>query len=151
MVRIGEIGRGSIAEALELRIGTRILKVNGERVKDGLDFMFRTADEEIELEAVDPGGGRVVYEISRDPSEPLGIVPARDKIRECANECVFCFIDGNPPGHASPFGSATTTSASRSRTGATSRSPISGRAAFAASSTSAFRRSTSASTPPIPR
>ncbi len=98
MVRIGEIGRGSIAEALELRIGTRILKVNGERVKDGLDFIFRTAEEEIELEAVDPGGGRVVYEISRDPSEPLGIVPARDKIRECANECVFCFIDGNPPG-----------------------------------------------------
>ena len=98
MVRIGEIGRGSIAEELELRIGTRILTVNGERVRDGLDFMFRTAEEEIELEAVGPDGGRVVYEISRDPSRSLGIVPDRDKIRECANECVFCFIDGNPPG-----------------------------------------------------
>ena len=103
MVRIGEVGRGSIAEALELRIGTRILTVNGERVRDGLDFMFRTAEEEIELEAVGPDGVRVVYEISRDPSEPLGIVPARDKIRECANECVFCFIDGNPPGARDPL------------------------------------------------
>ena len=103
MIRIGEIGPGSIAEALELRIGTRILTVNGERVMDGLDFVFRTADEEIELEAVEPGGGRVVYEISRDPSEPLGIVPARDKIRECANECVFCFVDGNPPGAREPL------------------------------------------------
>lgn len=103
MVRIGEIGRGSIAEALELRIGTRILTVNGERVRDSLDFMFRTAEEEIELEAVGPDGGRAVYEISRDPSESLGIVPARDKIRECANECVFCFIDGNPPGAREPL------------------------------------------------
>lgn len=103
MVRIGEIGRGSIAEALELRIGTRILTVNGERVRDSLDFMFRTAEEEIELETVAPDGGRVVYDIARDPSESLGIVPARDKIRECANECVFCFIDGNPPEAREPL------------------------------------------------
>ncbi len=33
----------------------------------------------------------------------LGIVPERDKIRECANECVFCFIDGNPPGARDPL------------------------------------------------
>lgn len=103
MVRIGEIGQGSIAEALELRIGTRILTVNGERVRDSLDFMFRTAEEEIEMETVGPDGGRVVYEIARDPSESLGIVPARDKIRECANECVFCFIDGNPPDARRPL------------------------------------------------
>ena len=103
MVRIDEIGAGSIAEALEIRVGSRILKVNGERVRDSLDFMFRTAEEEIELEAVGPGGRRAVYEISRDPSESLGIVPARDKIRECANECVFCFIDGNPPGARDPL------------------------------------------------
>ena len=103
MVRIGEIGQGSIAEALELRIGTRILTVNGERVRDSLDFMFRTAEEEIELEAVGPDGDRVVYEIAREPSESLGIVPARDKIRECANECVFCFIDGNPPDARDPL------------------------------------------------
>ena len=103
MVRIGEIGPGTIAEALELRIGTRILTVNGERVRDGLDFMFRTAENEIELEAVDPDGSPIVYRISRDPSERLGIVPARDKIRECANECVFCFIDGNPPDAREPL------------------------------------------------
>ena len=103
MVRIGEIGKGSVADALELRIGTRILRVNGERVRDSLDFMFRTAEEEIELEAVGPDGNHVVYEIFRDPAETLGIVPARDKIRECANECVFCFIDGNPPGARAPL------------------------------------------------
>ncbi len=103
MVRIGEIGSGSIAEALELRIGTRILTVNGERVRDSLDFWFLAAEDELELGAVDPDGNPVVYTLSRDPSESLGIVPARDKIRECANECVFCFIDGNPPEARAPL------------------------------------------------
>lgn len=103
MVRIAEVGEGSIAEALELRIGSRILTVNGARVRDGIDFAFLTAEEELELEVVDPDGTAFVCEISRDPSESLGIVPARDKIRECANECVFCFIDGNPPGARDPL------------------------------------------------
>ena len=103
MVRIAEVGRGSIAEALELRIGTRVVSVNGARVRDGLDFAFLTAEEELELEVVDPDGAAFVCEISRDPSESLGIVPAPDKIRECANECVFCFIDGNPPGARDPL------------------------------------------------
>ena len=103
MVRIAEVGEGSIAEALELRIGSRVLTVNGARVRDGIDFAFLTAEEELELEVVDPDGTAFVCEISRDPSESLGIVPARDKIRECANECVFCFIDGNPPGARDPL------------------------------------------------
>ena len=106
LVRIGEVGEGSIAEALELRIGTRILKVNGVRVRDSLDFHFLTTGAELELEAEDPDGVPLVCEISRDPSDPselLGIVPARDKIRECANKCVFCFIDGNPPDARAPL------------------------------------------------
>lgn len=98
MVRIAEIASGSLGEALELRIGTRILSVNGVVVRDSLDFAFRTAEARLELETVDPAGHAMVYDVERDLSEPLGIVPAPDKIRECANACVFCFIDGNPPG-----------------------------------------------------
>ena len=98
MVRIAAIESGSIAEELELEIGTRIVRINGQRVRDGIDLTFFLADPEIELEAVSPEGETVVYEVSRDPGEPLGIVPAPDTVRECANKCVFCFIDGNPPG-----------------------------------------------------
>ncbi len=98
MVRIAEIESGTIADELELQIGTRIVRINGERVRDGIDLAFMLAEADIELEAVSPSGERVVYEIEREPGQALGIVPAPDKIRECANECVFCFIDGNPPG-----------------------------------------------------
>lgn len=97
MVRIGKIESGSIAEALDLTIGTRIVRINGERVRDAIDLTFLGADVELEIETVDPEGVHQVLEIVRDAGDSLGIVPAPDKIRECSNECVFCFIDGNPP------------------------------------------------------
>jgi putative radical SAM enzyme (TIGR03279 family) len=98
MVRIADIENGSIADELQLEIGSRIIRINGERVRDGIDLTYLLADPELELETLTPGGDPVVYEVSRDPAEPMGIVPAPDKVRECANECVFCFIDGNPEG-----------------------------------------------------
>lgn len=103
MVRIAEIVAGSLGEALQLQIGTRVLRVNGERVRDSLDFAFRAADARLELETVCPAGEVVVHEVERDVDEPLGIVPDRDKVRECANACVFCFIDGNPPDARAPL------------------------------------------------
>jgi len=98
VVRIAEIEAGSIADELHMEIGTRIVRINGERVRDGIDLTFLLADSELALEAVTPEGEPIVYEIEREPGEPLGIVPEPDTIRECANKCVFCFIDGNPPG-----------------------------------------------------
>ena len=98
MVRIAEIEAGSIAEELSLEIGTRIVRINGERVRDGIDLTFLLADTALELETVTPAGEAVVYDIEREPGTRVGIVPAPDTIRECANKCVFCFIDGNPEG-----------------------------------------------------
>ena len=96
MVRIAEVESGSIADELKLEIGTRIVRINGRRVRDGIDLAFLLGDPELALEAVSPAGERFLYEIERDPGTPLGLVPEPDKIRECANKCVFCFIDGNP-------------------------------------------------------
>ncbi len=96
MVRIAEIEVGSIAEELHLKIGTRIVRINGQRVRDGIDLTYLLADSELELETLSPAGTREFLEIHRGEGEALGIVPAPDTIRECANKCVFCFIDGNP-------------------------------------------------------
>jgi putative radical SAM enzyme (TIGR03279 family) len=98
VVRIAEIEAGSIADELSLEIGTRIVRINGELVRDGIDLTFLLSDTELELEAVSPAGETVLYEIEREPGSPVGIVPEPDTIRECANKCVFCFIDGNPEG-----------------------------------------------------
>ena len=96
MVRIAEIEAGSIADELSLEIGSRIVRINGEPVRDGIDLTYLLSDESIALETVSPSGETSVYEFERCSGASVGIVPTPDVIRECANECVFCFIDGNP-------------------------------------------------------
>jgi hypothetical protein len=65
VVRIAAIESGSIAEELELEIGTRIVRINGQRVRDGIDLTFLLADPEIELETLSPEGESVVYEVTK--------------------------------------------------------------------------------------
>src|SRR5512135_1301376 len=99
MVRIAEILPGSIADELALEIGSRVVRINGTAVRDALDFRFLEVDGELEVEIAPAAGGEpVVYEIEKDAGETLGIVPAADVVRQCANRCVFCFVDGNPEG-----------------------------------------------------
>jgi putative radical SAM enzyme (TIGR03279 family) len=99
MIRIAEILPGTIAAELQLEIGSRIIRINGEPVRDTIDFRFLEADGTLEVEIAPAAGGLAeIYEIEKDPGEALGVIPAADAIRECANKCVFCFVDGNPAG-----------------------------------------------------
>ena len=97
MVRIAHVVPDSIASDLRLEIGSRIVRINGELVRDAIDYRFLEVDGTLELEVVTPGCQSTIFEIEKDAGEPLGIVPAADSVRQCSNKCVFCFIDGNPP------------------------------------------------------
>ena len=99
MVRIAAVAPDSIASDLHLEIGSRVVRINGELVRDAIDYRFMEVEGLLELEVAAPGcDGPVVYEIEKEAGESLGIVPAADPVRQCANKCVFCFIDGNPTG-----------------------------------------------------
>jgi len=98
MVRIANVIPESIAEELRLEIGSRIVRINGAPVRDAIDYRFLEADALLELEIQPLSGEPVIYEIEKDPGEALGIVTEPDVVRQCANKCVFCFIDGNPAG-----------------------------------------------------
>ncbi len=99
MVRIAEILPDSIAAALALEVGSRIVRINGQLVRDVVDLRFLEADSALDVEVAPAAGADVVvYEIEKEPDEGLGIVPAPDAVRQCANKCVFCFVDGNPEG-----------------------------------------------------
>jgi putative radical SAM enzyme (TIGR03279 family) len=98
MVKIAQVLPGSIAEELQLEIGSRIVRINGELVRDVIDYRFLEADALIEMEIAPPSGEAVIYEIEKDAGEALGVITAPDTVRQCANKCVFCFVDGNPDG-----------------------------------------------------
>lgn len=103
MVRVKSVQDASIAEELGIVAGTELLTVNGRELADFLDWEFLTADEELVIEARQPDGEQVVYEIERDDSEPLGVELEPPVVRRCANRCEFCFIEGLPQGLRKPL------------------------------------------------
>ena len=98
MVRVSRIDQKSIADALGIQPGTELLTVNGRPLADFLDWEFLTADEELAIEARQPDGEQVIYELERLDGEPLGISLEPPTVRRCANRCEFCFIEGLPAG-----------------------------------------------------
>ncbi|NLZ49124.1 MAG: DUF512 domain-containing protein [Clostridiales bacterium] len=99
--KISAIQPGSIAEELELEVGDVILTINGNEVKDIIDYRFLMADEYVELEVQKADGEVWVYEVEKDYDEKLGVEfenSMMDQAKSCSNKCIFCFIDQLPPG-----------------------------------------------------
>ena len=83
--------------------GTELLSVNGRAVADFLDWEFLTADDTLVIEARQPDGEAVVYELDRPEGEGLGVELEPPTVRQCANRCEFCFIEGLPEGLRRPL------------------------------------------------
>ncbi|HEY8851514.1 MAG TPA: DUF512 domain-containing protein [Gemmatimonadaceae bacterium] len=103
MVKVSRIDPNSIADALGIQPGTELLTVNGRPLADFLDWEFLTADEELAIEARQPDGEQIIYELERLDGEPLGISLEPPSVRRCANRCEFCFIEGLPAGLRKPL------------------------------------------------
>ena len=103
MVKVSRIDQNSIAHELGIQPGTELLTVNGRPLADFLDWEFLTADEELAIEARQPDGEQVIYELERLDGEPLGISLEPPTVRRCANRCEFCFIEGLPTGLRKPL------------------------------------------------
>lgn len=96
-VEIAEVSPESLGFELELESGDRIIKVNGRPVRDYLDFRFQTAGEtELVLDVRKNSGEDWELQIERGESEDFGLSFEQIVPRQCANECIFCFCNGNP-------------------------------------------------------
>ncbi|RNC67956.1 MAG: DUF512 domain-containing protein [Desulfuromonadales bacterium] len=94
---------GSIAEELEIEPGDRLVAINGQKLRDIIDFNFHSGDEELTIEILTSTGERWEAEIERDGDEPLGIVFVPPVPDRCGNKCVFCFVHQLPKGLRSPL------------------------------------------------
>lgn len=96
-VEISGVSPESLGFELELEAGDRIIKVNGRTVRDYLDFRFQTAGEtELVLEVRKSSGEDWELQIERGEGEDFGLSFEQIVPRQCANECIFCFCNGNP-------------------------------------------------------
>jgi len=96
-VEICEVAPNSLGAEMDLESGDRIIKVNGHLVRDYLDFRFQTAGEtELVLEVRKKSGDDWEVELERSEGEDFGLAFEQIVPRQCANECIFCFCNGNP-------------------------------------------------------
>ncbi len=100
---IAAVRPGSIASELGLGPGDRVYAVGDTPVRDYIDYRFLTAEELIELRVARADGAEVVFEIEKDADDDLGIefdadIFPPDRVRTCANRCLFCFVDRLPRG-----------------------------------------------------
>ncbi|MDP2700794.1 MAG: DUF512 domain-containing protein [Candidatus Rokubacteria bacterium] len=82
-----------------LRSGDRIVAINGERLRDVIDFHFHAGLAELRLSV--EREGRTRSAVLRRTGPDLGLeleAPRPGEIDTCSNKCVFCFIHQLPRG-----------------------------------------------------
>lgn len=99
--RIESIEPESLAEELGLAAGDRILAVDGHPIKDVIEYKYRLAGEKVELLVLKANGEEWEIDLEKDYDQDLGVgfaSPVFDRVRRCANRCIFCFVDQMPKG-----------------------------------------------------
>ena len=99
---VATVEPGSIGEELGFEPGDQLLSINGVRPRDLIDFRYLCVEEELSLEVRDTNGELHRVDLEKDADDGLGLGFTEalfDGLRQCNNNCPFCFIDQQPPGH----------------------------------------------------
>ncbi|MFB0517098.1 MAG: DUF512 domain-containing protein [Candidatus Neomarinimicrobiota bacterium] len=96
-IRIKAVEPESLGAYLGLKPGDRVLRIDGHRVQDHLDYQFRMAADSPQLE-LEIAGRREVVRVEKDEDTDLGVEFEDFAVRRCSNDCIFCFVGQNPTG-----------------------------------------------------
>ena len=105
MVKITEVLPHSLAYKAGVREGQTLVKINGNDIKDVLDYRFYLTDKKIILTILD-GEKEISVKIKKQEYEDIGLefeTALMDNKQRCKNGCIFCFIDQNPEGMREPI------------------------------------------------
>lgn len=94
------IYEGSLAEKYGMKIGDRLIEINGEPVQDIFDYRYNVLSSTLHLKVL-RGEEEIEINIEKNEDDDLGIEfenGLMDDYRSCRNKCIFCFIDQMPPG-----------------------------------------------------
>jgi len=99
-MRIVEIEVGSIAEEIGIEQGDSLISINGKAPKDVFDYRYLLNDEYVEFCVTKSDGQEYIFEVEKYADEDIGLTfetALMDKVKLCANKCLFCFMDQLPP------------------------------------------------------
>ena len=94
------VEEGSIAEAVGIKAGDKLVKINGHIFRDILEYRYLISEYEVTLEIEKENGTIEIVTVEND-YEDKGITFCEELIdtaQSCTNKCIFCFIDQLPRG-----------------------------------------------------
>ncbi|MBQ8208314.1 MAG: DUF512 domain-containing protein, partial [Clostridia bacterium] len=100
MVEITDVLEGSPAALAGIMPLDMLISIDGNEIKDVLDYRFYLTNERIKL-ILKRGDAEYSVVIEKEEYDDIGLEferPLMDKKHSCANKCVFCFIDQLPRG-----------------------------------------------------
>jgi putative radical SAM enzyme (TIGR03279 family) len=100
LARVERVTPGSPAHRAGIWPGDELRSVNGNAVRDVIQYRLETEAAEVSLELL-RGGLELTIEVVKDEGTPLGLEVSSavfDQVRTCDNHCEFCFIYQLPPG-----------------------------------------------------
>ncbi len=100
MVTVYGIVPGSIAEQNGIQVGDILHTVNGNEIRDVLDYRFYLTNSVLSL-SIERSGVFYQVKIHKEMYTDIGLefeTYLMDKQRSCRNRCIFCFIDQLPKG-----------------------------------------------------
>ncbi|NMA24222.1 MAG: DUF512 domain-containing protein [Clostridiales bacterium] len=93
---ITHIDKNSPAGAKDIKAGDKLVRINGQKIKDVLDYKYYSYDARLLLEIHEPGGKIKLLRVHKPEGADLGLgfeSYLMDSPRSCVNKCVFCFVD----------------------------------------------------------
>ena len=98
---ITSIDSRSAAEKGGVKLGEKLIAINGHEVVDVLDYRFYGYDKNPELTLEDEAGVRRTLKLKKPEGEDMGLnfeTYLMDEPMPCSNHCLFCFVDQMAPG-----------------------------------------------------
>ena len=98
---IESIETNSIAQEIGFESGDSIISINGKKPRDLIDYQILISEEILNISVLDKNHEIHNISIEKDQDVNLGINfkdALFDSIKQCNNNCPFCFIDQQPSG-----------------------------------------------------
>lgn len=97
-VPVEEVQPGSPAAKLGIRPGDRLLRANGRRCRDLIDYLYESGEDELELEFERGEGEGEIFLVEAGHGRHAGLELELPRTRVCRNKCIFCFVSQLPKG-----------------------------------------------------
>jgi len=94
---ISNIIEGSTAHEAGIEKGDIILSINGQPVRDVIDYMFYLNDDHLNFK-IQRDNKTYQFKVKKKENDSIGIELKPFKTKSCRNKCIFCFVDQMPKG-----------------------------------------------------